>query len=219
MATENEITLDSAFRTLSVSGEIHEMSGPRPKTYKPAQLTNFLTGKREEIFLVDPQNEVFERALLADVNHNAELHADLNAALSAFSIIEKRIIFRVLVQGQSVKEATKKMKKSARHWELWLRNHALPIMQTLLEDYRKDLENVGIYMPKDLSKAESDSVEFPPAESRFGCHNCGYVADTFSELRDHNEDHHTSYFINVQRELKDMDDELAREARKLKEHT
>jgi hypothetical protein len=104
--------------------------------YKRAELINDSTGKVEEIVLFDINDEHNEDLLAC--RPRLELRADLKAALDTFTLIEKRILFRVLVQGQSLRTATKRMRKSSRTWERWYSEEALPRLRKLLEDYQED---------------------------------------------------------------------------------
>ena len=141
MVSSENVALNSAFRSFPFEREsnlkaiILNADGPK-KEYHRATLRNPYTGLREEIELFDINDETNEDLLAQDFR--LELKADLKAALVTFSPLEQRIIFRVLVQGQSVREATKRMKSSSRTWERWLSEEALPRLRKLLEDYQED---------------------------------------------------------------------------------
>ena len=66
---------------------------------------------------------------------NPELKLDVLRALKQFSVAERRIIFRVFIQGQSVDLATKGSKKSSSYWHYWLQHTALPKLRQTLKDY------------------------------------------------------------------------------------
>ncbi len=135
--------------TKPMSGAIHNASISKKYTdYHRATLKHHALGKGIEVMLLPP--ETFEDAGSMDeypLFHDPsaaeilaqepryELKKDLKQALGQFSPIEQRILFRVLVQGQSVTEATKNMKHRRGRWEPWLRNVALPKLRELLADY------------------------------------------------------------------------------------
>ena len=101
--------------------------------YRRARLTNGATGERQEVELFDINDEKNGSLLFKD--SNSELKVDLKAALAGFSLTKRRILFRVLVQGQSVKTATNHMKGSSRTWERWFTDSAMPHIRKCLSDY------------------------------------------------------------------------------------
>jgi hypothetical protein len=122
------------------------------ETYGRARLRNWHTGKPQEILLVD-WNEL-ERALasprrsMMNTWHELfregvtskepapELKKDVRDALRLFSPIEQRILFRVIVQGQSFEVATARMRASAGSWRKWYAHVAVPLLREKLADYQ-----------------------------------------------------------------------------------
>lgn len=102
--------------------------------YKRARLKNSATGQRLEIILTDPSS--LSDSLQYDPQH--ELKGDVHNALEGFSPIERRIILRVLVQGQSLEKATARMKHSSQKWRKWFVATALPQLRKRLGDYFQD---------------------------------------------------------------------------------
>jgi hypothetical protein len=64
-----------------------------------------------------------------------DLRFDLNKALSDFTQVQKRIIFKVYVQGIPIEVACKQSHKSSSWWTYWLREKALPKLRQRLKDY------------------------------------------------------------------------------------
>jgi DNA-directed RNA polymerase specialized sigma24 family protein len=96
-----------------------------------------------DVFLVPPdqlsgervESDVYiDREQLA-VDPQNELKVDLAKAFETFSTLEKRVLVRVLIQGQSINEATKHMKGSLRSWQYWYSREAFPRLQEKLGDY------------------------------------------------------------------------------------
>jgi len=123
----------------------------REINYRSARLRNWHTGQLQEILLVD-WNEL-ERALgtstsrmnawhelfrepATTVEPPPELKKDVRDVLRLFSPIEQRILFRVIVQGQSFEVATARMKASATSWRRWYQDEAAPLMRAKLGDYK-----------------------------------------------------------------------------------
>ena len=102
--------------------------------YKRARLKNQATGQRLEIILADPHS--LDNSLRYDPQH--ELKADVHKVLESFSPIERRIILRVLVQGQSLEQATCRMKSSSQKWRQWFATTAIPRLRKQLKDYFQD---------------------------------------------------------------------------------
>jgi len=133
-------------------GETNNMRHEKQNdNYKRAQLRNWHTGKPQEILLVD-WNEL-ERYLgnptaVSNSYHDQfregatsnepspELKKDVRAALKLFSPIQQRILFRVIVQGQSFEVATARMRASAGTWRHWYTSIAVPLLREKLADYR-----------------------------------------------------------------------------------
>lgn len=115
------------------SGLLRVRGKYRP-VYKRASFTN-VQGEREEVLLFDTQNESMEETALA-VDSHPELRLDLRRALSQFNRQERRVLFRRLVQRQSMTVATQNMKKrSASWWRKWYKDVALPKLRESLKDY------------------------------------------------------------------------------------
>lgn len=110
--------------------------------YYPATLRNQSTGKRELVELFDPQDESNEKHLISTVNF--DLNADVKSALGRFSKAEQRVLYRVFVQGQSVKEASKRSRRSVRSWERWIKDEALPTLREHLKDYAELFRKQGV---------------------------------------------------------------------------
>jgi DNA-directed RNA polymerase specialized sigma24 family protein len=103
------------------------------QNYNRARLRNLYTGRLQEIILEDftrPRREQAE-------DPKIELRIDVRRALHKFSPIERRVLLKVLVQGQSIEEATRRMKHSARKWRDWYSKAALPQLRAALADYRE----------------------------------------------------------------------------------
>ena len=217
MVSQRYTSAISALDTLGLKGVESKMNAD--KVYKPAVLRNRFTGKREEILLVDMQDEYIETRFLA-IASNPELKADLSAALRAFSPIEKRILFRVLVQGQSVREATTRMQRSARSWERWLSEKALPALRTYLEDYREETQRVSSYVAPESTDSDEEPVTAP---SLLKCRFCEYVAtaktgaSALKALRDHCAAEHKEQSKQIHTHVHERDNELTRSAALLKE--
>ena len=188
------------------------------RTYKPAVLRNLVTGKREEIILIDTQDEDIETSLLA-IPSNPELKADLRAALSGFSPLEKRILFRVLVQGQSVREATTRMQRSARSWERWLSEKALPTLRIYLEDYREEATRRSSYVAPVVVEDEAG----PVVEATLKCRFCPHVAVAKTEvaalklLRSHCATEHNEQAKRIKAHVSEHDDGIRRDQARLNE--
>lgn len=105
------------------------------RRYRRARLLNIVTGERNEIALTDFATDEEHNSSILAVDTNLELRADLDKAFLPFSPLQKRILLRVLLQGQSVDEAAKHSKRSRRWWANWIRNVAMPHLRTALADY------------------------------------------------------------------------------------
>lgn len=215
MVPENNLAKDSAFGNI-------DLKGPKSRMEAGTLLRNRSTGKREPVLLIDPQDEQTERNLLADCSHNPELQADLSIALSAFSPIEKRIIFRVLLQGQSVEEATQGMRQSRRTWARWLNEQALPVLQVILSDYAADLAKVGVYLPSTTPLPVTDEESCPQTFTA-KCKYCTHVAEdcterlAFAALRLHSQECHEDMYRKVQSWVHERDYDIQRDEAQLRE--
>lgn len=124
---------------------------------RPNRITNISTGALDEVVLFDPQDEANEVLLAFDAN--IELKVDLFLALAKFSVTEKRIILRVLLQGQSVREATKTMKRTSRYYEKWLSSEVLPYLRKQLAAYKAELRTV-LYTPTVVPAPAEETATF-----------------------------------------------------------
>lgn len=119
--------------------------------YRHARLKNRSTGESQDVLLIPPheltgeyKNDEGQRTtqpLISEnlsVEANSELKVDLTKAFAQFSPLEKRVLHRVLIQGQSIREATKNMKGSLRNWQYWVSREALPKLRKSLKDYFQD---------------------------------------------------------------------------------
>lgn len=64
-----------------------------------------------------------------------DLRVDLKKAFSQFKGVEYRVLYRLLVQGQSMDKATQRMKRSREYWRTWYQNVALPKLCESLASY------------------------------------------------------------------------------------
>ena len=120
--------------------------------YKRAQVRNWSTGRPQEILLVDwnqledylgkpkpasrnTYQELF-REVAVSPSPSPELKKDVRDALKLFSPIQQRILFRVIVQGQSFEVATARMRSSAGTWRHWYSTVAAPLLREKLADYQ-----------------------------------------------------------------------------------
>lgn len=119
------------------------------------------TGERYEVMCVDFQDEEIENALLEDNRFNPELRIDLTKALTAlFTPLQRRVLLRVLLQGQSVRRATERMKGSNDVWERWIAKVALPALRERLSEWREDLARLGShYVPMITGAVEPESPD------------------------------------------------------------
>ena len=69
------------------------------------------------------------------VSPQYELKKDVASAMARFSPTERRIIFRVYIQGQSIDLATKGSRFSASYWKHRLNTVLLPHLKKSLQDY------------------------------------------------------------------------------------
>lgn len=98
----------------------HRLGDKEVVLFSPSLLTNVADGGK---LAFEPQYE---------------LKKDVADALRKFSPAERRIIFRVFVQGQSVDLATKGSMKSSSFWHNWLQTKALPYLRNQLKDYQEN---------------------------------------------------------------------------------
>ena len=174
--------------------------------YDNARIGNLSTGKREFVMLFDPQNEKNDYLLSSE--YPIELRADLTRALSAFSPLKQRILVRVLLQGQSVREATKGMRGSKDTHERWLYKTALPRLRSLLADYKEQLRTT-LYSPP-LIPASEDNAEPRTLKCKFCGHhesnNCEAVA--YNKLKKHIKKEHRKEFAAVKKYVHAKDYEI-----------
>ncbi len=205
MATVHYLAHSSEFRTITLRGMKSKMDDDRDNLR--ARLTNRTTGKREDLIYFDPQDEVNEYLLASDFQ--IELKADIHRALRTFSPIEQRIIVRVVLQGQSMRDATRKTKCPRRTWTRWLSEEALPRLRTLLHDYKEELSRKGNYNPKILDLVESANAERFKSKCKF----CTFAVVTkdaeqsFNTLKKHIKKEHPAAFapVNAYAHAKDYD--------------
>jgi hypothetical protein len=215
MPTKDEKSLKSAFDSISMRGrDVNEAD----KQYSPASLRNRVTNKRQEVMLVDPHNnQIIESAFLQDLGQDVELHADVKRALEPFSAIEKRVIFRVLVQGQSIEEATKKTRWSSRTWQRRLKYETFPHLRTALRDYEVDLARLGItFLPDIVIDFEEDTEAEVDCDQPL-CKRCGIQVNGLNGLRSHWRESHSSEYIAVQSYVHENDHRIARDSEALKD--
>lgn len=208
MATVNELTLNSAFASSLIEGRRNMNAEGKLKNYARCTLRNLSTGESEEVRLFDPQDEHNEDLLAFDAHH--ELKADLRAALDTFSSIEKRIILRVLLQGQSIQEATKRSKTPLRTWQRWMAEVAIPRLRSLLADYADTLRT----FPYESPITSSEKPEREPEEI-VSCKVCGdpFVGrgeKALGKLRAHYAAKHREVGRKIQLSLRDSDAEIFR---------
>jgi len=181
----------------------------KDKNYKRVTLRNTHTGEPEEVHLFDPQDEANEGLLAVDAH--LELKADLKAALETFTKREQLIILRVLLQGQSVEQATKLMKGSLRSWSRWLYEDALPRLRSLLEDYEADIRELP-YSPSLILPAEEKPDD---EEKSLKCKFCphtemGKGERPFNRLRIHVSEKHPQEYTRAYQHVRERDYELDR---------
>lgn len=99
--------------------------------YAPMRATNPHTGKRQPVVLMEPRH--LERAVAVD--SYPELREDLRRALEPFTKLQKRVLFRILVQGQTLPVATKGLARSTVWWWGWYTKTALPKLRKSLQEY------------------------------------------------------------------------------------
>lgn len=101
------------------------------RDYYPMTARNFFTNEEQEVVLMAP-NII---ARLTSVESRPELRADLNRAFRKFTALQQRVLYRVLVQGQSLRVATNGMRKSTPYWHTWFKREAMPKLRRELSDY------------------------------------------------------------------------------------
>lgn len=211
MLLDNEMSLDSEFGTFSLGREENRVA--RLDIYKQAVLTNPVTGKRkEEVLLLDFQNEDVESALLGS-DDNPELREDIRRALSGFSQVQKRLLFRVLVQGQSVRSATRRWKNTSKQWERWFYQQALPALRKSLVAYAGEVLKKSAFVPT----TPAEEVEENAPRVKFKCKLCDKSVLSRTErsgikaLRNHCAKRHPEHFKSLQRALRECDETILRE--------
>ena len=167
------------------------------KTYWPATLRNRATGERETVELFDPQNELNERLLRVDTD--MELRMDLKAALRYFTRFEQRMLYRVLVQGQSVREAFKFTVGNLRSKEIWAQR-AIADLRNKLKGYAGRVRGVQ-YNPQ---PSPSSTVKGPPVVSINCRFKCGWTTEghegaVMKALHAHASECHREYYVKVKR--------------------
>lgn len=72
-------------------------------------------------------------------NEEFTLRADIEKALEPYKVYERRVIWRVLVMGQSLRFATKcNRSRSAKSWDRWFYGNALPALRVALREYSRN---------------------------------------------------------------------------------
>jgi len=207
MATVHYLSLNSSVGTITVGGSKRKMNADEYNNLRP-RLRNRVTSKREDLVLFDPQSEANEYLLASDFN--IELKTDLTRALSSFSPIQQRTIIRVLLQGQSVREATKKMRQSTRTWARWLHAEALPRLRSFLDNYKEELTCKGNYNPKYIDAVGSMCAEKHTVKCKF----CPHFVTTrdpeqsFNTLKKHIKKEHPAEFKPVAQYVHEKDYEI-----------
>lgn len=133
--TEKEVT-DS-------QGECQSESRSLTREEEIQQLIDSTEYRRErafgkEVLLFAPHKLSTGKFNALQYDPQYELKKDVADALKQFSPAERRIIFRVLIQGQSIDLATKGSKYSTAHWVHWFRTKALPSLRESLKDYQEN---------------------------------------------------------------------------------
>ena len=207
METLGQIPLNRGPRDITVPGPIYLEGRNLKAANKPFQLTNEGTNKSEPVVLFDPQDEVNDYLLSSDFR--IELKTDLKRALSSFSPLKQRIIVRVLLQGMSVREATKRMRCTKNNYEKWLRNSAIPQLRKALSAYAGELRST-IYSPTSTPPAQAD-----PELHTAACKFCTEYSVThpdkeyaFKKLKQHIKKEHPKQFAAVKNYVHAKDFEI-----------
>ena len=166
------------------------------KTYWPATLRNRSTGERETIELFDPQDELNETLLRVDMD--MELRMDLKRALNHFTRFEQRMLHRILVQGQSAREAFKFTLGNLRSKEIWTRR-AVAYLRLALKEYAGTVKRVG-YNPHPIPVLPQEDS----AVNIVMCRLCnwradGYEGSAMKALNAHASECHREYYVKVKR--------------------
>lgn len=119
-------------------------------TYRLATLKNWITGESQNIILGDPrqfedimfdywgESSFISKSKRLQIADMAMLNTDLRRAFGKYSPMGKRILLRVLVQGMSIREASRYTRASTTYWKDWLRKEVLPELRIALADYYKN---------------------------------------------------------------------------------
>ena len=106
----------------------------------PGMRARDINGKRHRVILF-AQDKLIAIAggtkKLSPINQQYELKADVAEAVSQFSPAEQRMVFRVLVQGQSIDKAAKGSKFSTSYWAHRLATFIIPRLKGALADYNE----------------------------------------------------------------------------------
>lgn len=136
MEATNETFKELGFQQLTSEGKDTE------RGYTRMQCTNAVTGKREEVILMDHDTLSDHPALRAE--SNLEMRTDINRAFEGFTKLQRRVLHNVLIRGMSVEKATARMSKSGRWWRNWMDKEALPALRLALADYSEVTKKIDI---------------------------------------------------------------------------
>lgn len=175
--------------------------------YQDARIRNATTGKRDSVVLFDPQNEVNDHLLSSDFP--IEMRLDLKRALESFTHNQQLIIVRVLLQGYTFQQATKRMRISYVSAWRWFRNTAIPQLQAALIDYKAELHEVlysGSPLPEEAPKRELHTVK-----CKFCSHTTNSNASSkiaLDKLKKHIKEDHPEQFAAVKKYVHQKDYEI-----------
>lgn len=213
MVTENSLASRSDVGSFTVRGSQMKLNKRRSlKDYKRLTLACGVHGvPAAEVMLFDPTNENDD--LLA-VDEHMELGLDLKEAFDSFTIPQQRILFRVLVQGLTLEQATKKSRIALRTWQRWYREEALPKLRDLLADYRGETKEVY----RDAIPVSGQSIKLtddPNKITKCRFKPCEYSVRDYAEnglkkMRKHVSKEHPEEFKKIQAHVRSNDREISR---------
>ena len=117
------------------NSDFDQLQGEEAKSvrdYWPMMARNAHTGKIQQVVLFAPN--VFNTLPALVKEDHPELREDLRRALSHFNSTQRRVLFRVLVQGQSIETATRGSKWTSQRWRKWF-GQAVQQLRGHLADY------------------------------------------------------------------------------------
>ena len=122
---------------------------------------------------------------------------DLKAALRPFTRFEQRVLHRILVQGQSVREAFKFTAGNLRSKEIWAQR-VIGYLRNTLKEYAGGVKVYHLQPPSLLTKGEPTVVS---VKCRFKCGWTaeGYEGAVMKSLHAHSLTCHREYYIKVRR--------------------